>query len=174
MQDDIEPIDSQQKLLEGPVAQDEYYKHYKMVDQIDQQNQFFKKEPSVFTRLLKSTSESRLMPIKYGVLSNSFVGNEKQCLNLKNYRLGNSYSQIALEGVKNLQFSQINLSENRLSGENIEGLISSINIEVQKIDLSKNNVSKHALSLYPHICQKKSNLKILNLHQCNLGDSSAI
>jgi hypothetical protein len=73
-----------------------------------------------------------------------------------------------------MNYEDINLSDNRLVGEEIEEMIYSINVNVKKIDLSKNKLGKWALRLYPHITQNNSHLKILNLEKTNLGDSNAI
>lgn len=88
--------------------------------------------------------------------------------------MGNSYSQIALNGIKGMKYENINLADNRLAGDDIEDMIHSISVEVKKIDLSKNNLGKHALILLPHITQRKSNLKVLNLEKTGLGDANAI
>lgn len=82
MQDDVEPIDYYPKELIGSKAKDSYYKHYKLINRIDQQNKVFSQEPSIYTKLLRSTSQKRLLPIKYGVLRQS-IETKKRTLNLK-------------------------------------------------------------------------------------------
>jgi hypothetical protein len=66
-----DPIDAEPKELEGLKAQEYYYKHYKMLDNVLQQNKFTGTKPSIYTKLLKSTSSKRLLPLKLGVLTNS-------------------------------------------------------------------------------------------------------
>ena len=88
--------------------------------------------------------------------------------------MGNSYSEIALKGVRDMKFDDINLSDNRLEGDEVEEMIHSINLGVKKIDMSKNRIGKHALSFMAHLTQRKSNLKILNLEKTCLGDATAI
>ena len=68
MMDDAEYVDQFPKQLATPASQDHYFKHYKMIESVEQQNQLGKVQPSVYTKLLKSTSQNRLLPIKYGVL----------------------------------------------------------------------------------------------------------
>jgi hypothetical protein len=82
MQDDMEPVDSFPKELVGSKAKDNYYKHYKMIDRVSDQNKVSNLGPSIYTRLLKSTSQKRLLPIKFGVLRQS-LNNSKSALNLK-------------------------------------------------------------------------------------------
>jgi hypothetical protein len=90
------------------------------------------------------------------------------------YRLGNSYSEIALKGIKDMKYEGINLANNRLEGSQLEEMIHDINVTVKKIDLSKNRLGKEALYLMPHLTQRKSNLKVLNLEKTCLGDKVAI
>jgi len=76
----LDPIDADQKDLEGLVAHDKYYKHYKKLDRVLQQNELTGTKPSIYTKLLKSTSAKRLLPLKLGVLTSS---HNHSSLNLK-------------------------------------------------------------------------------------------
>ena len=73
-----------------------------------------------------------------------------------------------------MKFASINLSDNRLQGEDVEVMIKNINILTKKIDLSKNKIGKYSLVLYPHLTVLKSDLRVLNLEKTALGDNTAV
>lgn len=80
VQNNVESIDSEIKDLEGIRAVNSYYKHYKMLESIEQINQVKRTKPSVYTKLLKSTSQKRLLPMKMGVVK---LGKSESCLDLR-------------------------------------------------------------------------------------------
>lgn len=78
--DNVEPIDANQKDLEGMKAVESYYKHFKMLNKVEQLNKSNKTRPSVYTKLLKSTSQKRLLPLKMGIIK---LGRSESALDLR-------------------------------------------------------------------------------------------
>lgn len=78
--DNIEPIDANQKEFEGIKAVESYYKHYKILNKVEQLNKANKTRPSVYTKLLKSTSQKRLLPLKMGIIK---LGRSESALDLR-------------------------------------------------------------------------------------------
>jgi len=58
--------------------------------------------------------------------------------------------------VKDLNFKKMNFSNNRINEKTAEKMIEVININVQKIDLSKNKIGRSVLKLEPHIIERQS------------------
>lgn len=81
---------------------------------------------------------------------------------------------IAISSVKEMPYEDINLSDNRLEGKQIEELIDEISLNTKSIDLSRNKLGKFSTQLFSHIALKNSLLQKLNLEKTSLGDASAI
>ncbi len=52
----------------GEQAVTDYYKHYKSLDKVRQQNKVFNVEESTYTTMLENMEERRLFPSKLGIV----------------------------------------------------------------------------------------------------------
>lgn len=78
--ENLDAIDNEEKDLQGIKAIDSYYRHYKILDKVEQLNKFSRTKESVYTKLLKSTSQKRLLPLKMGFVG---LGKSESCLDLQ-------------------------------------------------------------------------------------------
>ena len=80
VQDAVPVIDYGDKDRAGLNAVDDFYKHYKRLAEVQQQNEATGTKESVYTKVLKSTSTKNLLPMKMGILNQNI---SKPSLNLK-------------------------------------------------------------------------------------------
>ncbi len=72
-------------------------------------------------------------PIPYGFVN--YKGLEDE-INLKNYKMGDTYATAFSKGLSLSNVKKINLADNRLNEEGTVSFIKSLNQYVQEIDLS--------------------------------------
>lgn len=94
---DDEPLDGLPKATSGEKAVNDYFSHYKKLEQIEDQNHRFGITGSIFTKLQKGFTKNGFPPLKLGFIKSA---GENSKINLRHYNLSNSHLEVITTGIR--------------------------------------------------------------------------
>ncbi|CAD8171615.1 unnamed protein product [Paramecium pentaurelia] len=161
--------DLQNKPLVGPQAVQLYYQHYKKVNKVRQQNDFFKISDSVQTAMLRQAEQIDVLPCKIGVVKTK--GSE-QSLQISHQKYGDRYASMLSEGLKvNPNIKDFYMANNRIQSSGATQILNQIGKVAKVLDLQQNNIGKIGTdSICQQIQSRENKLEVLNLEDNKLGD----
>ena len=166
---DEDPVDfDERKPIVGSKAVSDFYSHYKDLDQIQNQNKLSNIDPSIYTSMLRYSESNKILPNKVGIIRPFGISSS---LNVRNYMLGKKYIGMVAEGVKRMNFDEMNLYGNRLNEKGGKKIIKCLRSTHKKIDLGCNKIGRSIKMLEPLLKSPDTMLRVLNLEKNNIGDS---
>jgi hypothetical protein len=165
--DEKTAIDGGVKKTVGDTAVGCYYKHYKELSKVREQNSQHKLRASVYTGMLKYSDKHNLLPNKCGIIKAN--GSTKN-LNVRNQLLGRKYIGMVAEGIKRIDYDKIDVKNNRLDNKGADKLIKSLRTSHKTLDMSYNNIRDSTSLLKPILNQGENMLQVLKLDKNQIGD----
>jgi Ran GTPase-activating protein (RanGAP) involved in mRNA processing and transport len=160
-------IDGGFKKTVGDTAVGCYYKHYKELSKVKEQNSQQNLRASVYTGMLKYSDKHNLLPNKCGIIK---VNGSTKNLNVRNQLLGRKYIGMVAEGIKRIDYDKIDVKNNRLDTRGADKLIKSLRNSHKILDLSYNNIRGSTSLLKPILNQGENMLQVLKLDKNQIGD----
>jgi hypothetical protein len=162
-------VDAVRKPLIGEKACNNFYKHYKDLAKIEDQNENLKIKGSVYTGMLHQSKTTKLLPVRVGVIKDS--GSSKT-LSIRNHMLGNKYIGVVAEGISRVDYDKIDCKNNRLTGKGAKTLVQSLRPCHKSLDLSNNGFGRASRLLASILNNPETKLQILNLNKNYIGDAA--
>ncbi|CAK71897.1 unnamed protein product (macronuclear) [Paramecium tetraurelia] len=146
-----------------------YYQHYKKVNKVRQQNEFFNISDSVQTAKLSQAEQIDVLPCQIGVVKTK--GSE-QSLQISHQKYGDRYASMLSEGLKvNPNIKDFYMANNRIQSSGATKLLNQIGKVAKVLDLQQNNIGKIGTdSIWQQIQSRENKLEVLNLEDNKLGD----
>ncbi|KAL4466565.1 hypothetical protein ABPG72_010616 [Tetrahymena utriculariae] len=163
--------DNNQKIIIGDEAADNYYKHYKKLDKVQQQNKFFEIQDSTFTSILTASQKKMVTPCKIGLIKTK--GSEEDLI-IKNMKYGDQYAEVLSEGMRRVPHIQnFYMSGNRITNKGADDLLKTISKKARVLELAENQIGKIGCEhISRALYDRDSKIEILNLEGNKLGDAA--
>jgi hypothetical protein len=108
-------VDHKHSALYASKAKFNFYKHYKKLDRVKQQNSMAGISKSAFTAMLEGSERMKVLPLSLGLVKERGNASEIQ---VNSYKLGDKYAQMLSEGIgcsRNSSISDFKLKDNRIT-----------------------------------------------------------
>lgn len=154
---DSDAIDQEDKKTVGDKAIHDFYKHYKDLNKVSDQNDNLKLNGSVYTGMLNQAAKKNILPNKVGIIK---TDGTVKTLSVRNHLLGNKYMGVVAEGLKRLDYEKLDCKNNRLSGKGAKKVFNNLRLSSRALDLSQNNIGKSCHLLAPLLTNKDTKLQV--------------
>lgn len=121
--------------LVGDQAVTGFYRHYKQLSRVRDQNKSENIRSSVYTSVLEKCEELRVLPSKVGVVK--YAGRPDE-VKLNGSRYGKKYLAALSEGMKDMNLTSCHLNSNRIDQQTLEMLAPNLPRSVMSMRLQNN------------------------------------
>ncbi|EGR31140.1 leucine rich repeat protein [Ichthyophthirius multifiliis] len=168
---EIHKYDNYPKPILGQNSEEIYYKNYKKIEKISEQNKYFQIQDSTQTSILKEIEKQKLLPCKLGIIKSK---GENTDIKINNMHYGDKYAKVISQGIKQIQsITNFTLGKNRISKKGADDLLQIIARKATILDLEGNQISYIGCDHIGRALEaRECKIEVLNLEDNKLGDKA--
>jgi hypothetical protein len=154
--------------LVGAQAVAGFYRHYKRLERIKDQNATEKIRSSLYTSVLDKCNEQKILPSKVGLVKYEGKADE---VRLGHSRYGRKYLSALSEGLKEANITSCHLNSNRINHQTLEMLSPNFPRSLVSMRLQNNEIGGRGIEAFHRFLKEDIKLVELDLSNNNLTDA---